>query len=124
MELTLIVKSKSLGDDKLEDITRDLSMELNQDGNFEAKLPEESGSTGSKGDPITIGTIILLLLGGKGIVTRLIEVLKAYVERGNSLEFEFKKADGASMSFKTENFRQRDVKELSKDMAKFFGVPE
>jgi isocitrate/isopropylmalate dehydrogenase len=79
---------------------------------------------GNKGDAITIGTIILLLLGGKGIAAKLIEVLKAYIERGNRLEFEFKKADGESISLKTENFRQRDVKELSKDMAKFFGVPE
>jgi hypothetical protein len=124
MELTLIVKADDMRDEELDEITRELSSDINQEVDVEAKLAEETGGAGSKGDPVTVGTIILLLLGGGGVAAKLIEVLKAYVDRGNKLEFEFKKPDGTSMSLKTENFSQRGVRELSDGLSKFFGAHE
>jgi hypothetical protein len=124
MELTLTIKTDDMRGEELDELTRELSAELNQEVAVEASLPDETGGAGSKGDPITVGTIILLLLGGGGVAAKLIEVLKAYVDRGNKLEFEFKKPDGTSLSLKTENFSQRDVKELSSDLSKFFGAHE
>lgn len=124
MELTLTIKADDMRGEELDEITRELSAELNQGVAVEARLPEETGAAGSKGDPVTVGTIILLLLGGGGVAAKLIEVLKAYVERGNKLEFEFKKPDGTSMSLKTENFSQSGVKELSDSLSKFIGAHE
>lgn len=124
MELTLTVKADNMRVEELDVITRELSSDINREVDVEAKLPEELGGAGSKGDPVTVGTIILLLLGGGGVAAKLIEVLKAYVDRGNKLEFEFKKPDGTSMSLKTENFSQRGVRELSDSLSKFFGAHE
>ena len=124
MELTLTIKTDDMRGDELDEITRELSAELNREVAVEARLPEETGAAGSKGDPFTVGTIVLLLLGGGGVATKLIEVLKAYVDRGNKMEFEFIKPDGTSMSLKTENFSQRGVRELSDSLSKFFGAHE
>lgn len=124
MELTLTIKTDDIRGEELDEITRELSAELNHEVAVEARLPEGTGAAGSKGDPVTVGTIILLLLGGGGVAAKLIEVLKAYVDRGNKLEFEFKKPDGTSMSLKTENFSQSDVKELSGSLSKFIGAHE
>ena len=72
MELTLTVNADDMRDEELDEITRELSTELNQEVDVEAKLLRETGAAGSKGDPITIGTIILLLMGGGGGAAKLL----------------------------------------------------
>jgi hypothetical protein len=123
MEINLSVRSDDVDEGALQNLKLDLCADLNREADVEAMLAEGLSSTSTKG-VITTGAIILTLVGGRGVIARLIGVLKAYAERGNRLEFELEKQDGTRVALKTENFRPGQIEEISKTIAEAFGVSD
>ncbi len=86
----------------LQNLTAGLLRSINQETDLTARLPEERGGAGAKGDVVTIGTIILAALSS-GTVVALLQVLKAYIERKPTLRFEIEAADGRKLKIEAEH---------------------
>jgi hypothetical protein len=85
-DFALAIKDTDADASRLQRLTRDLSVALDRQQDLRARIPEEAGRAGSKGDPITLGAIVVTL-GAVGIKS-LMSVLKAYIERKPSLSIE------------------------------------
>ena len=108
MDSTLQLTASDLSDEDLQILTRELSKTLNDETDVKATLPEEAGISGAKGDPITLGAIILTAFSsGTGVA--LFNVIKSYIERKPSLEFEFKRADGQQLKIKAEQLNKDQI---------------
>ena len=117
MDSTLQLTAADLSDEDLQKLTLELSKTLNDETEAKAAIPENYGGPGSKGDPITLGTIILTALSS-GTVVALFNVIKSYIERKPSLELELKREDGQRLNIKAEQLNKDQVEhtiQLAKD---------
>ena len=120
MDSTLQLIADDLSDEDLQKLTFELSKTLNDETDAKATLPEESGESGSKGDPITLGTIIITALSS-GAVVALFNVIKSYIERKPSLEFEFKRKSGQQLKIKAKQLSKDQMDQTIKMANEFFG---
>ena len=120
MDSTLQLTASDLSNEDLQVLTRELSKTLNDETEAKATLPEKPGGPGSKGDPITLGTIILTALSS-GTVVALFNVLKSYIERKPSLELEFKREDGQQLKIKAEQLNKDQIDQTIQIANDFFG---
>lgn len=119
MAVMLSLKSVDLNSDDLQDITRNLCNTLNRETDVEAKQAESNGSTGYKGDPITIGAIILAFLTG-GAASSMFNVLQAYLERAPSLEMEFQHPDGKKLTIRAKDVDPEQIENTWQKAREFF----
>jgi hypothetical protein len=97
-ELTLTIRCDELDDSRLDTMVRGLVRSLREEGIDAAPAPAREAVPGVKGDPVTLGAIVLGLIGSGGVAVTLLQVLKAYLERKSTLRFEITRADGRKVS--------------------------
>jgi hypothetical protein len=117
MDSTLQLTANDLSDEDLQKLTLELSKTLNDETEANATLPEKTGESGTKGDPITLGTIIITALSS-GTVVALFNVIKSYIERKPSLELQLKSKDGREFNIKAEQLHKDQMDhtiQLAKD---------
>ena len=105
MELTL--RSSELSDDRLQRVTEELAAVLQNEAGISAQPPEGEAQVGSRGDPITIGVLLVTALSS-GAVGALFNSLTAFFQRSKTLEIDIKRADGTSLTLKSENVSEED----------------
>ena len=116
LQLTCAEVSES----SLQAITREVAKSLRNQNVGKTTLSEIPSHSGAKGDPITVGSIVLALVGSGGVAVSLIQVLKVYVERKRTLQFELVRPDGKKLSFTAENLADKDLMQnASKVMEQF-----
>jgi hypothetical protein len=122
MNLTLTLYSVDLDEVGLQELTRDLQNALSRELNTNAILSEQSSGTGAKGESITLGTIILTLIGGGGMAVSLVNILKAYIDRGSNIKIRIKgkgskevEIEGANLSPTKINQTVNLIKEILGD---------
>jgi hypothetical protein len=93
-------------------VTRELANRLSNEPDMKVSLPEAPTSKGSKGDPITIGALVLSIVGSRGALSSLIGLLKAYIERRPTLAFEFRRGD-SKITVRAENLTSRELGKTS-----------
>jgi len=120
MDSTLQLTASDLSDEDLQKLTHEFSKTLNDETEAKATIPEKSGGPGSKGDPITLGTIILTALSS-GTVVALFNVIKSYIERKPSLELEFKREDGQQLKIKAEQLNKDQIDQTIQMANDFIG---
>ena len=120
MDSTLQLTASDLSDEDLQKLTLELSKTLNDETEAKATMPEKPGGPGSKGDPITLGTIILTALSS-GTVVALFNVTKSYIERKPSLEIELKREDGQQLNIKAEQLHNNQIDHTIKLAKDFIG---
>ena len=120
MDSTLQLTAGDLSDEDLQVLTRELSKTLNDETEVKATLPTGTGESGTKGDAITLGAIILTALSS-GTVVALFNVLKSYIERKPSLELEFKREDGQQLKIKAEQLNKDQIDQTLQIANEFFG---
>lgn len=96
MSISMKITSDDTEAEDLQKLTLNLMNTINSETDAKAALPEAPAKTGAKGEPVTIGLIILTALTS-GTVVALLDVLKSYFERKPSLEINFKRADGVQL---------------------------
>lgn len=114
----LIISSSETDPHNLQEVTRDLCKTINRETDIEAAISESPGVAGSKGDAITIGTIVLSFITGGGAVA-LINVLKAYIDRGNQLEMKFEMND-KSLTINAKNVDSEEIDRTFEKAQEFF----
>ena len=84
--------SAEVADARLEDLTRQLHRDLLQ-AEVTAGRPQTVTEPGQRGEPVTLGTIVLAVLSSHAVAA-LINVVKAMIERERTLKVEITTPDG------------------------------
>lgn len=119
MDITLSIDSPELDQEEIHELTRHISNKLNDEvDNAGVKLLEQEGQIGTKGDPLTIGTIILTLIGSGGVAVSLINVLKSYVDRKDTIVIKIKSKNGDEVEINANNLSATQINETIKKTTK------
>src|SRR3974377_621796 len=97
--LNLKLTSTNGDDDYAHASTLDLCKLLREEAEISAHIPEAIGKPGDKGDPITVGTLVLTFLTS-GAAVALVKVLEAFISRKRSVELELARPDGKKLVLK------------------------
>ncbi len=108
MEMGLQLSSTALSDDELDALTRQLAGTITSETEISATLQEGDDTPGAKGDPVTIGTLVLTFISS-GAAVALFEVLKTYFARESSLEIAFKRPNGTAISISAQNLATEEL---------------
>lgn len=111
-EYALVLSDPGFDGSRLQRVTRELTTALDRQESLQARMPEGESRPGAKGDPVTLGAIVLTLIGSGGVVTALINVLKAYIDRHPSLKIEIKRPDGGTTTVSAENLSPTQLQSL------------
>ncbi|SRR6266567_642629 len=118
MDLQLRIRSAELDDERIQDSTFELRQLLNTHTDAAATLPEAVATPGSKGDPVTLGTLALAMLtSGAGVAV--FKVLEAYVSRKRSIELEVSRPDGRKLVLRAQETRPEQLAALQKTFEDF-----
>jgi len=118
MNLTLSLSSSQLDDDDLQALTRQLCNEINRETDINADLVAQD-SENSKGKLLELGTIALSFALDSGKVAAaatgymaatvvLIELIRMYLDREPSLQFEVQRTDGTRVIVHCKNVAQME----------------
>lgn len=102
METTLRIKNATLDDEAIDLLVRNLCETIKDETDMTASLVSGEGGAGEKGDPVTLGVIILSFISS-GAAVALFSVLKSYFDRDSELELEIPQEDGKSIKFTAKN---------------------
>jgi membrane-associated two-gene conflict system component 1 (EACC1) len=118
MPITISISSVDLDDEALQELTRQLCRDLTDEAGITASPATESSEAGAKGDFEIIGQILIKAVGAGGAVAALVGVLKAYVQRKPSLQFEFQMKGGDKLKIKADDLRADDMTKLVQTIKK------
>jgi hypothetical protein len=118
MPITLSLSSVDLDDEDLQELTRQLCRDLGDEAGIAASPTMESAEVGAKGDFEIIGQILIKAVGAGGAIAALVGVLKAYVQRKPSLQFEFQKKGGEKLKIRADDLRADDMTRLVQTIKK------
>jgi hypothetical protein len=110
MNIALKIRSQEMGSEDLQSVAQDLCHAFNQES-IRATIPDAIGSPGQKGDPVTVGTIILALISSGGVVVTVANVIKSFIEKPRGLEFEIE-SGGRKIVVKASDIRSQDSERL------------
>ncbi len=80
----------------------------------------QAAEAGAKGEIEIIGQILIKAVGAGGAIVALVQVLKAWVERKPSLQFEFQKKGGDKLKIKADDLRAGDMTEIVRTIKEAF----
>lgn len=105
---TIIMKlSSDLNEDRLSELTRGLLRDL-RDADIEARMPESRAESGSRGNAVTIGELLMLFISS-GAAVSLIGCLRAYIARDRTLKIRIVKSGGDEVVIDAANVDSESV---------------
>jgi hypothetical protein len=113
-DIVLRIDCAELDDSQLQAFGRDVARSLRNEGFSAVMASSEDAAPGSKGDPITIGAIILTLVQTGGVAITMLQVLKTFLERKPTLRFELTRADGRKVSLDASWFSKSQLQQTQK----------
>src|ERR1700760_1754119 len=108
MEIEISLRSNEIDPDRLHASTLELKRSLLDDTEAIVSAPPTYSTTGAKGDPISVGTIIVTFLTS-GTAISLFKVLEAYVTRKRSIDLEVSRPDGAKFVLRRKDLSAKDL---------------
>lgn len=108
--LRLQLKSARLPPPVLQEFTRALQADINRNVDARAEVPDAPVEGHHKGEPITLGVLAVTFLSS-GAAVALFNVLKAYVERDQSVTISVEMPDGTKKSLTASNLG--DAREMA-----------
>lgn len=115
MELELRLHNGSGAEEDLHLLTSELQASINGETAVTASIPVSTPQPGKKGDPVSIGTLLLSFISS-GAAVAFFNVIKSYMERDSSLEVTLQKSDGSSITIKSSNLSQDKINETLAQM--------
>src|SRR5262245_29149316 len=112
MPILLSISATDLDDESLHELTRRFCQDLRDEAGIEASFAEQPATPETKGDLMTIGQIVVAAVSAGGPIVALVNVLKAYVQRKPSLQFEFRTKDGNEVKITADDLRSDDMDKL------------
>lgn len=112
MSIVLNLSSSELDNEELQALTRQLCDSIADETEIKAEIPSGAVVQGTKGDPITLGTIALSAFGSGGAAAALFEIFKAYFSRNSSFTIKAKKPDGTELEISAQNMKIEQIQAL------------
>jgi len=113
MSAILSLSATDLDEDDLQNLTHSLCRDLRDEVGINAHLATQPAAIGHKGDLSVLGQIAISAFGAGGFAVALVNVLKSYIERKPSLQFELQKNGGDKLTIKAEDLRGDDMARLT-----------
>jgi hypothetical protein len=73
--------------------------------------PPAAPEPGKKGDPVTMGAIIIAAISGGGALTALVGTIGSYLARDRRTEVEIQTADGRKVRISSQAFKREELEE-------------
>ena len=109
LDVTLKMIDPGLSDERLQEITEELAAEISRETELQPTLPPVAESLGAKGDPVSLGTLVLTLLSS-GTAVALVHVLRAYLQRSSTLRVRLTRgSDGEHVEFEASDMRGGEI---------------
>lgn len=119
MDITLSLSSDDLSGEDLQQLTRQMCGDLRDEAGIDASLATKEAGAGTKsGEMELIGKILFAVVGAGGPLVALISVLKIYVQRKPSLQFEIQKKGGDKVKIKADDLKDNDMTRLVQTIKK------
>ncbi|MGH6936496.1 MAG: effector-associated constant component EACC1 [Methylocella sp.] len=94
-------------------LSRELSSEIVRLPGVSSHAPAStSPDPGKRGDPITLGAIIIAAVSGGGALTALVSTIGSYLARDRRTEVEVATPDGRKVRISSQAFNQKGLEEL------------
>jgi hypothetical protein len=113
MKLFLRIEGGGLPPETIDELTRGLCRTLSHETDAVAEPIESGAHSGEKGVETDIGSIVLTLLSS-GTVTSIIETVKAWLLRDESLAVEFRSEDGTKVKLNAKNLSSAQIDRILK----------
>ena len=110
MSIQLTLTNDDLDKDSLQLLTQDLMQTLGSETDIQAEIVQGEAVQGSKGDPVTLGVLALSFITS-GAAVALIGVLKSYITRSSSIQFEVKSGDKV-VKFNAKDFKADQIEQV------------
>lgn len=118
-DVSLKLRCAELDDSRLQSLTLDLAKSLRSENIGVVKRAETPPGVGDKGDPITIGTIFMTLIGSGGLAVKFIDAMKPYFERKPKLVLKLARPD-KSVEITAESLSGKQLRETLEMLNRFF----
>jgi len=121
MNIVITLISPDKDEEKIHQLSRNFKAIIKKETPFTASAYTETNPIpGEKGDPITIGTIVLTALGTGGAAAALIDVFKSYIGRNKELTIKIKRPDSDEIEISSKNI---DVSEIKATLTEILTKP-
>jgi hypothetical protein len=121
MNAKLLLENSEMSEEDIQELAFTMMQSINQETDLTAKLPEETGGAGTKGDAIAIGQLLLTALSS-GTVVAMFQVLKSYIERKPALKIEIENTDGRKLKIDAEYLNAGQTEQMIQTAKQFCGV--
>ena len=111
MDLILKLSTSKLDDEDLQTLTRQLCNSIRDETKIQAKLHSKNSLQNTKGEIVTIGTILLAFLTC-GSAVALCEVLEVYLIREPSLIIEVERPEGSKVKLTAQNINPDELQAI------------
>jgi hypothetical protein len=74
--------------------------------------PAAAPEPGQRGDPITMGAIVIAAVSGGGVLTALVSTIGSYLARDRRTEVEVATPDGHKVRISSQAFNNKELEEL------------
>jgi hypothetical protein len=119
-DVSVQLRCPDLDDSRLQSMTFDVMTSLRDQNIGKVRQPEKPVEVGMKGDPVTIGTIIMTLIGSGGVAVTLIDAMRPYFERKPVLKVELSRPDGKKVVLDAESVSPKQLSVTSEILNRFF----
>jgi Effector Associated Constant Component 1 len=93
-------------------LSRELSSEIARlSGVVSHPPPAAAPEPGTRGDPITMGAIVIAAVSGSGALTALVNTIGSYLARDHRTEVEIQTADGRKVRITSPGFKPSELEE-------------
>lgn len=106
-QIALTLHSDDLSDSATQARLRQLAREIEARSDATTELAREGATPGTKGDAVTIGTLLMTLMTSGAAVAAL-GVLKSWVEKDKTISFTLKRPDGTEISVNASNIAEAE----------------
>jgi hypothetical protein len=100
--------------ERAQSIARTLASDLRR-GGIQAEESYHQGSPGTRGDALSVGQLVLAFLTG-GAATALIECLRAYLTRDDTLSIDLSTNDGKKITINSKNVSSADTEKVIRSL--------
>ena len=92
--------------------SQELSIDIARLPDVVSHAPSSAPSEpGKRGDPITLGAIVIAAVSGSGALTALINTVGSYLSRDPRIEVEIQTADGRKVRISSQKFKREELEE-------------
>jgi hypothetical protein len=93
-------------------LSREFSSDVERlSGVVSRAAPAAAPEPGKKGDPITLGAIVIAAVAGGGALTALVNTIGSYLSRDHRTEVEIQTLDGRKIRISSQVFKREDLEE-------------